>query len=118
MTHASLIIAASRRGSSLVGEVLPGLLVLAVIVIVGGIILVYLRRTIKENRDGSPGGFTLQDLRDLHAAGKFTDEEFEQAKSAMIGRLKSPEEPSRNEKKPDNAHQTTGNDSKSESPPK
>lgn len=114
MTYASLIIA--RRGTSLIGEVLPWLLVLAVIVIAGGFILVYLRRAIKEDRGGTPGGFTLQDLRDLYAAGTFTEEEYERAKSVMIGRLRTPENPSRKKKKLDNDPPTTGNDSESETP--
>ncbi|XAL99919.1 SHOCT domain-containing protein [Phycisphaeraceae bacterium D3-23] len=34
-------------------------------------------------------GFTLADLRDLHAKGELTDEQFDQAKRQMIARGKS-----------------------------
>lgn len=73
-------------GTRLAADVLPwlGALILAVLVGVGAIHLV--RRWLKR-QDDPPGDFTLQQLRDLHAAGNLTDEEFERAKSAVIGRL-------------------------------
>ena len=95
----------TARGASLFGDVLPWLFILLVIVVVGFIIVIYIRRTITSDTSARGQGFTLQDLRDLHAAGQLSDEEFEQAKAAMIGRLtpaKSAEDPQDRPKKPGN----------------
>jgi len=47
------------------------------------------RKKVREDADAGPSaGFTLADLRDLHRAGKMTDEEFEKAKATLIDALK------------------------------
>ena len=39
------------------------------------------------------GGFTLQELRDMHASGQLGDEEFQRARDSLIGRLAEPADP-------------------------
>ena len=91
MTHALLFTASSARGLTLFGDLLPWIILLMVLVVVGGVVMMYFRRSIHADRDGASVGFTLQSLRDLHAAGELSDEEFQQAKAIMIGRLKTGE---------------------------
>jgi hypothetical protein len=83
-------LAAARPPEEGLSEVLPWLLVLLGAVIIGGIILVAVRRTLRSGGGGPPAdaGFTLQDLRDLHAAGELSDDEFARARDAMIERVK------------------------------
>ena len=78
--------------SRLVGDVLPwlGVLVLAVLIGAGLIHFVHRWLTRDEQR---PSDFTLQQLRDLHAAGKLTDDEFQRAKGAVIGRAAADDGP-------------------------
>ncbi len=85
----SMLVAAVDRSSRLLADVLPWLIVLVGIVIAGAIIAFLVRRSMRKE-DTSSDGFTLQDLRDLRAAGELTDQEFERAKVMMIGRLTAP----------------------------
>jgi len=68
-------------------QIAPWAIVLIAIVLIGGVVLYFIRRSIKSNPSSGAGGFTLQDLRDLHARGEISDEEFQRAKAQMIGRL-------------------------------
>jgi hypothetical protein len=77
------------KGSRLFAEVLPWLLVLLGVIIVGGVIIFLARRYMQSGGASQAVGFTLHDLRQMHGAGEINDEEFERAKSQMIGRLKS-----------------------------
>jgi hypothetical protein len=67
-------------------SLLPWLLALLGLVIVGGGVLLLVRRWLRSDEADGPAdvGFTLQDLRDMHRVGELSDEEFERAKSAMI----------------------------------
>lgn len=82
------ILAQSDSGMASVfiwGIILIGLLV------AGFFAVSLVRRYLKEDDAvGTPGGggFTLSDLRELHAAGKLTTEEFEKAKYAMVEGMK------------------------------
>ncbi|MEM7228847.1 MAG: SHOCT domain-containing protein, partial [Planctomycetota bacterium] len=69
-------------------DMLPWLVVIVVIIVLGSIVLLYLRRRLDQPDDGASEGFLLSDLRAMHKAGDLTDEEFEKAKAAMIGRLR------------------------------
>jgi hypothetical protein len=80
----------TQRGDQLLADVLPWLIVLVGVVVAGGMVIYIARRRLSAADDQSGDGFTLHDLRQLHLAGKLSDSEFERAKAAMIGRLKSP----------------------------
>lgn len=57
-----------------------------------GVIFFVVRRRIKSSEEETPGlnlGFTLADLRQMHAEGQMTDEEFEYAKRKMAARAKA-----------------------------
>jgi len=83
---------AAARSSQLFWDVFPWLLVLLGIVVVGVIVLALARRYMKATPPSSGDGFTLQELRDLHAAGELTDAQFQRARDAMIGRLSDAEQ--------------------------
>lgn len=75
----------------LFSDVLPVVAVLVIVVLFGSVLIYIARRAVKASEQDGPGDFTLQDLRDLHSAGKLSDVEFERAKQLMIGRLTAPE---------------------------
>ena len=77
--------APSPRG--LFVELLPWLGALVIVVGLGGVAIYLLRRALDAGSASGAEGFTLQDLRELCAAGELTDEEFERAKASMIGRV-------------------------------
>ena len=88
-----MVAAAAARSSRLFVEVLPWLLVLLGIVVAGAVVVMLARRLTKDAPSGPPQGFTLQELRELHAAGELTDEQFERARAVMIGRWTEPSTP-------------------------
>ena len=57
---------------------------LLVFVILGFVLVAWVRRRMSPNEDVHGEGFTLGDLRRLHKAGQLSDEEFEKAKAGMI----------------------------------
>lgn len=75
---------------SLFNEVVPWLAALAVVVVVGAIAIWLIRRTMGTDTASGAGGFTLQDLRDMHASGRISDDEFQRARDSLIGRLSEP----------------------------
>ena len=87
MIPASLA-AVTDKSSRLFAETLPWLLLLAGVVIAGGVIIFLARRYVRASGDETAGGFTLHDLREMHRRGAIGDEEFARAKAQMIGRLK------------------------------
>lgn len=78
---------------ALFGQVLPWLLALLVVIVIGGAGIWGVRRLLKKDSSGGAGGFTLQDLRDMLAAGELSDEEFKRARDSIIGRLSEPSGP-------------------------
>lgn len=85
------MIAAAAPGAAAdaLGQVLPWLGVLALLAIIGGVAIWLLRRAMR--RDSSAeGGFTLQELRDMRASGALSEDEFNRARDAVIGRLAAP----------------------------
>lgn len=103
---------ASRGGASLFRDLAPWLALLLVFVVVGFMVVIYLRRSLHSEVTGRGQGFTLQDLRDLHRSGKLSDDEFEAAKAAMIGRLRPTKPTGKAEKWPEKP----GNGAESETP--
>ena len=84
---------AGEKSGRLLSEIMPWLIVLVGVVLVGGVIIYLVRRSLRSEGSTSEG-FTLQDLRDMHAAGELNDEEFDRAKMQMIGRAKTAPSPS------------------------
>lgn len=82
------------RSGQLFSSILPWLLLLAVVAVVGVVVILLVRRWLTSESSRETIGFTLQDLRNLHAAGELSDEEYERARASMIGRLQSPSPPS------------------------
>jgi hypothetical protein len=78
---------AADKSSRLFAEVLPWLLVLLGVIVVGGAVILLARRYMHGSAGQQAAGFTLHDLRQMHAAGEITNDEFERAKAQMIGRL-------------------------------
>ena len=58
--------------------------------VVVGLLIGRVRRWRTQESDTSGEPWTLQDLRDLHALGELTDEEFERLKAAMLAAYESP----------------------------
>jgi hypothetical protein len=81
----------------------PWLLLLFGAVVVGGVVLMLIRRSMRRETPGPAEGFSLQGLREMHESGQLSDAEFEQARAALIGRVKasastrSPAKPSRDD---------------------
>ena len=71
--------------------VLVGCLVLIVVVVLGLVVVSWMKRRMQAADEPVPAGFTLSDLRQLHKAGQITDEEFERAKARTIERHKARE---------------------------
>lgn len=83
-----LVLIATQSANQLFIETLPWLIGLGVIVFIGAGAIYYVRKMMQRQSSTLEDGFTLHDLRQLHAQGKLNDEEYERAKDAMIGRLK------------------------------
>ncbi|TVQ56789.1 MAG: SHOCT domain-containing protein [Phycisphaerales bacterium] len=72
-------------------ELLPWLLLLLGLVVVGVLVMVWIRRTFLAGNSGSDDvqGFTLRSLRDMRDRGEISEEEYERARNAMISRVRS-----------------------------
>lgn len=65
-------------------------LVLICLLVAGFFAVSKLRQWLKEDDVPGPAiGFTLSDLRQLHKQGKMSDEEFERARSLIVGNAKA-----------------------------
>ncbi len=67
--------------------VIPLLALLVGIVVVGIVVAALAHRWLRRS-DDPVQGFSLSDLRDLHAAGDLTESEFRAARDAMVARMK------------------------------
>lgn len=97
--------------SALTSIVIP----LAIVLVLAGLLLAVLsivKRRMK-TETGHASDFTLTELRDLRAQGKISEEEFERAKSLMVGKVHSK---LAKEAKPTNAATPLGAELKDESP--
>lgn len=81
--------AAPVEGDRLFVDLLPwlGLILLLVAALAATIFIG--RRMTRRDDDASDQPFTLQSLRELHASGQLSDEEFQRAREAMIGRIRA-----------------------------
>ena len=92
--NVGLALAASGAGGGgLLSELWPWLVALLLLVCVGAIAIHVVRRMLDRETTTPDEGFSLQDLRELHASGALTDEEFDRAKAAIIGRVAGDAEP-------------------------
>jgi uncharacterized membrane protein len=109
VTGAAMVFAQSTApAGNLFGDLLPWLGLLVVIVLIGGGIAIWLRRRLMSGDSAGSVGFTLGDLRELHARGEISTEEFEKAKSQMIAGLTRREEISGPESSPTSESQVRG----------
>lgn len=81
------------RTTSPQAAVIPWLILLVGFTVAGGVVIMFVRRWLRDEKGGGGTGFTLQDLRDLHASGELSEEEFTRARTAMIERAKGPVKP-------------------------
>jgi hypothetical protein len=65
-------------------------LVLIVIVIVGFVLAIRVKKWAGKDEDSSGDNFTLSDLRRLHKAGKMSTEEYEKARMAIVALAQKP----------------------------
>ncbi len=77
----------AQAAEDLFGQLLPWLIMLLVVVVVGAGGIYLVRRMLQSGPSASEEGFTLYELRRMRAAGQLSDEEFEQAKALIIGRV-------------------------------
>jgi len=59
------------------------------IVALSALVMSLRRRFLNTNSAGSAQVFTLQDLRDMHARGDLTDDEYERMRTRLIDSLRS-----------------------------
>jgi hypothetical protein len=74
---------------TLLADVLPWLILLLGLVIAGGFVIFWVRRSLGASASTSSAdtGFTLHELRELLQKGEISNEEFERARAAIIGRF-------------------------------
>lgn len=74
---------AADSASALLGDVLPWLGLLALLVVAGWLVILVLRRRLASDEEAQ-APFTLESLRELRRSGQLTEEEFSRAREAMI----------------------------------
>lgn len=88
MTHT----AAPAPQSGDLRAILLWLGILALLAVAGGVAIFLLRRAVRRE-PVAPGGFTLADLKAMRDSGALSDQEFERARAAVIGRATAPDAP-------------------------
>ena len=88
---ASLVPVIAQQGGQNILPVFGWSLVLICLLVGGFFAISKLRQWLRDDDDTpvSPIGFTLSDLRQLHKQGQMTDEEYERAKSKIVGSAKA-----------------------------
>jgi hypothetical protein len=79
----------AQAAERLFADILPWIGVLAVLILLGGGVAIWLKKRMAVNRDDSSAGFILADLRGMRDRGEISPEEFEIAKSRMIEGIKA-----------------------------
>lgn len=85
---------ATGGASGLWSDVAPYLAGLGGLLVIGAVVIILVRRSVRGTPGGTAHGFTLEELRELHRSGQLSDAEFRHAKEAMIRQLKPSEPPS------------------------
>lgn len=78
----------SGSSSSVFGSVVPWLLLLMGLVVVGGVIISLIRRWMRGGDDAVQIGFSLSDLRAMHAEGRISSEELARAEERLIQQVR------------------------------
>jgi len=79
--------------SSLSGSIIFWGIVIVLIIVVGLLVVLYVKRMLLGDDTVAHPAFTLSDLRQMHKSGKMTAEEFERAKAKIIGTTTAPRPP-------------------------
>ena len=86
--HSAVPTLVASDASSIIWSIGPIILGLIVVVVVGWFVVVHVRGWMKASGE-SGEAFTLDDLRRMHRAGEISDAEFQRAREAMIGAVRS-----------------------------
>jgi hypothetical protein len=86
--HSAVPTLVASDASSIIWSIGPIILGLIVVVVVGWFVVVHVRVWMKASGE-SGEAFTLDDLRRMHRAGEISDAEFQRAREAMIGAVRS-----------------------------
>ncbi|MEC8733683.1 MAG: hypothetical protein VXX86_01800 [Planctomycetota bacterium] len=78
----------SGSSSNVFGSVVPWLLVLMGGVVVGGVVISLIRRWMRGGDDAVQIGFSLSDLRAMHAEGRISSEELARAEERLIQQVR------------------------------
>lgn len=81
---------AQQAGADAVWNVVLWVVVLIGAVLVMGVVLMKLRRKLREGDEEVGDGLLLDDLRRLRDTGQITSEEYQRAVAAMAGRMGAP----------------------------
>jgi hypothetical protein len=87
----NLLLASEQDPERLFADMIPWLGIMCVVVLVLGTIALWLRSRSRNLKTDSTDGYTLGDLRRMHASGELTDEEFTKAREVMISSLRGPD---------------------------
>lgn len=77
------------NASSTLADIIITLGVLLGLLILGVVVSLVIRRRMLSDTRAEPTGFTLQELREMRAEGRLSETEYEAARNAMIGRVRS-----------------------------
>ena len=67
-----------------VGRLVVPIGILLGVIIVAMVIVMWVKKRLRESDQPVSAGFTLSDLRQLHKSGQMSDEEFERAKAKVV----------------------------------
>ena len=101
-------------------EIWPWLVVLLCVVLVGGIVVAFVRRWMRPGKGSFTVGFTLSDLRELESHGRITKEELNRAEKALIQSMRheaGPEDSRTSDKLSKRAAGFVGTEKEIDSPP-
>jgi hypothetical protein len=61
--------------------------IILLMIVIAAPVVFWLRKRLSPGEESRGPGFTLADLREMHKKGQMSDEEFERAKSKLLGDL-------------------------------
>ena len=105
-TGFTLLLANEQDAERLFIDMLPWLGLLCVIVLILGVLAMWIRARLRTPGNPTGDGYTLVDLRQMHARGELSDEEFDKAREAMIAGVRGPDTPNPEESGPSEGPKT------------